>query len=179
MGMTMTSHEGTCKACGRFQGAVLTCPYCGWVADDAALRRRLRLVAVGLALCGLALLYAMARLRPSEQVAIGSIGPRMQYASVRVCGTVTRKPYVSRHSNGVDYVSLLINDGSGSLRAMARGPVAGAIVAGDRLPRKGEEVEVGGRLSVSADGARNLRILRPDALVCRPRPDRVTPREPG
>ena len=126
--MTMTSHEGTCKACGRFQGAALPCPYCGWVADDAALRRRLRLVAVGLALCGLALLYTMARLRPSEQVAIGSIGPRMQYASVRVCGTVTRKPYVSGHSNGVDYVSLLINDGSGSLRAMARGPVAGAIV---------------------------------------------------
>lgn len=177
--MTMASHDGNCKACGRFQGAVLTCPYCGWVADDAVPRRRLRLVAAALAVCGLTLLYIMAWVGSPEQVSIGSIGPRMQYASVRVCGKVTRKPYISGQSNGVDYVSLLINDGSGSLRAMARGPVACAIVAGDRLPRKGETVEVGGRLSVSADGARNLRILRPDALVCRPRPEGVSPGESG
>jgi hypothetical protein len=97
-------------------------------------------------------------------VKAGDIGVSMNYALVRVAGLVRRDPYVSRRGGAVDYCSFLVDDGSGSLRVAARGDVAAALVAGGRLPVRGDRVVVDGKVQVRADGTHRLWLQTPEQL---------------
>jgi len=155
---SLSSSTAVCPSCERFIGPVGMCPYCG---SDSARPRSLKILqtaAVVLAGVGLLFLYVMARYREVPLVQIGDITPLMNYATVRVAGTVDRKPYVSKRKGKVDYVSFLVDDGTGALRVSADREVARMLVARDLLPQRGQRVDVTGRLSVTADGRQKLRI---------------------
>jgi len=154
--------QGVCRACDRYIGAVNVCPYC----DERVVRplplRVLRFAALALAIGGLVILYAAARIRDRPTVRVDSLTPLMNYAPVNVQGTVDRNPYVGRDENGeVDYASFRVHDGSGWIRVATYGGAARALVDSEVFPSKGDEVNVTGKLQFSQEGEPKLRLADP------------------
>jgi len=140
-----------CPSCERFIGPVATCPYCDADANDNVLLLRLRYAAVLLGTIGLFFLYLMVAHRGTPLVRIGSITPMMNFARVRVAGTVTGKPYIKPQNGQAGYVSFVVNDGTGNLRVKAYKDVAQALCDQELVPRPGTIIEVEGQLRVDAD----------------------------
>jgi len=141
-----------CPSCERFIGPARSCRYCGEPGRPDPVLRFLRLGAVLLATLGLFFLLLMARTRAPAAVSIGDISPLMSFATVCVSGRVARTPYVSSDTGGVDYISFLVDDGTGSLRVAARGRVADSLARADRIPRRDSRVEVTGILRTESGG---------------------------
>ena len=148
-----------CPSCERFIGPADVCPYCGANSAKPPLLRLLRYAALALALIGLFFLYLMARHRNMPVVKAGEISPMMNFATVRVVGKLARKPYTAYEDGQVDYLSFLVDDGSGKVRVQAYGDVARLLVASNLLPRVGTMVDVTGSIKVSAGKAPRLRLL--------------------
>lgn len=109
--------------------------------------RLLRGVAVCVALGGLFLLHLYAARSELPRVGIGDISPLMNFASVRIAGTLESDARKLR-SGSVLYV---INDGSGIL------PVFLNSISGVRLPRMGSRVVATGSLNVAAGNKIRMR----------------------
>lgn len=123
--------------------------------------RVLRIASVILALAGLALLYLYSVNRDISLVRIDSVTPTMNFAYVRISGEVTRDAYIFQ-SGGVVFN---VDDGSGEIAVMGGRAQAEALQEQNRLPRRGDRVEVAGSLSVSADQEVKLRMQSADQLV--------------
>jgi hypothetical protein len=128
--------------------------------------RILRPAALLLALLGLGCLYAMATVRDAPLVVIGGITPPMNYGTVRVAGVVERDAYIGRDGPAVDRVSFRVADGSGTLRVVAYGDVAQALVSRGLCPRKGEPIEATGSLRVADGNKISLHLRRAEDLAC-------------
>jgi hypothetical protein len=100
-------------------------------------------------------------------VRAGAITPMMNFAHVRVTGTVVKAAYVSRQNGVVDYCSFPVDDGSGWLRVAAYDEVARRLAETDGLPKAGVAVDVRGRLSVRADRRPKLCLQAVEHLECR------------
>lgn len=168
-----------CPSCERFIGPADACPYCGADSARRPLLRHLRHAALALAVAGLAGLLAVAARSEPPAVKIGEITPTMNFAYVRVTGSILSEPKVLRDGNNVDFISLTLGDGTGQLRLLADGPVALALSLSPGVPAKGTRIEAAGTLSVSSEGqprlrlqtSRHLRVVGPE------RP--ATPAKPG
>jgi hypothetical protein len=152
------SREAFCPSCERFIGPVDTCPYCD--ADSArspavALLRPASLIA---AFAGLAILHAVAVGKEIPTVRIGDVTPMMNFAYVRVCGTVTWAPRIFRDGSAVNGLSFLVNDGSGKIRITADGSVARELIQNSQVPKRGNRVEVAGPLRCSAGRETGIRL---------------------
>ena len=121
----------------------------------------LRVAAVVLALAGLGLLYAYSTHRDIPVVRVADIQPTMNFATVRVVGTVSRNAYVFDSGSMV----FNINDGSGEIAVMGGRAQAEALENAGRLPRKGDRVDVAGSLSVNADREVRLRLMSTEQLI--------------
>ena len=152
-----TPNSAMCPSCERFIGPADVCPYCDADSAKPLMIRRLRYAALALALIGLAFLYLAARRRETPLIRIGDITPMMSFAGVRVAGTVGNAAYVKRTGNAVEYLAFHINDGTGDLQVGASGDMARRLVEENRVPGKGDGVELTGTLSVSGDGKIRLR----------------------
>lgn len=121
----------------------------------------LRVASVVLALAGLVLLYLYSIHRDIPVVRVADIQPTMNFATVRISGTVTRDAYV------FDSGSMVFNvdDGSGEMIVMGGRAQAEALENAGRLPRRGDRAEVAGSLSVSAERAVRLRLQSADQLI--------------
>jgi len=124
----------------------------------------LRVAALVLAVAGLVFLYLVACRRELPLVRVGDVTPLMNFAYVRVAGTVERNAYVSRKEGRVDYLSFSVDDGSGQLRVRAYGDVARRLAEKGMAPRRGMSVDVAGNLSVSGDGRIGLRLQAMEQL---------------
>ncbi len=154
-----TTGDGAfCPSCERFIGPADECPYCGADSARSPVLRRLRTAALLLAVAGLALLLLMARHKELPLIKAGEITPMMNFASGRLIGTVVKNPYVGRSTNRVEYLSFLVDDGSGQLRVVADGRVALQMAEKQLIPGKGDSVEIAGTLNVAADGNVKLRV---------------------
>ena len=147
-----------CPSCERFIGPADVCPYCDADSAKPPIVRLLRLVALVLALAGLAFLYLAATSKELPMVRISEITPMMNFAQAQVAGSVQKSPYVGEKKGTVDYISFPINDGSGELRVVAYGAVAKSLKDKGLLPVKGNSVEVAGSLDVTADDQPRLRL---------------------
>ncbi|MBN1558472.1 MAG: hypothetical protein JW951_10050 [Lentisphaerae bacterium] len=153
-----------CPVCERYVGTAGRCPYCDEAVPRDPWLRGLRLAALGLGGVGLVFLYLSVRGGEIPRLRIGALVPPMDCARVRVAGTVMRRPYVARGNGAVEYLSFLVDDGSGALRVAARGRAAQALAAEARIPEKGARVDVSGSLRVSANGAARLYLDRAEDL---------------
>jgi hypothetical protein len=151
-----------CPSCERFIGPVGKCPYCDADARKMPMMVAVRIVAILLATVGLGLLYAAARHREPPVVQIESITPVMNFAHVRIVGSVSKRAYIGKDG---DYISFSVADDSGSLRVAAYRDVARKLIATRHLPNAGDQVEVRGSLSVAADSAPKLYLKLPGHLT--------------
>ena len=154
------NNAAVCPSCERFIGPAAVCPYCETDADKPPILRRLRLAAFLLAVVGLAFLYVMARQTESTMIRIGDVTPMMNFATVRIAGTVKNKPYVKRNGNESAYLTFYVADGTGDLQVSASREMAQQLVDEKRVPAKGARVEATGTLNVSGDGRVRLRATR-------------------
>jgi hypothetical protein len=147
-----------CPSCERFIGPLRHCPYCGESAAPAPALRALRLSAFLLAFLGLASLYVMVRQRELPRITIDSITPMMNYAYVRVVGTIPRDPYTVQRNGELDYCSFLVDDGTGVIRVQTQREAARRLAAQNALPRRGAVVDVAGALNLRAGEDPRLRL---------------------
>lgn len=164
--------DALCPACDRFIGPETACPYCATEARRAGTWRALRLGALGLAVIGLACLYAIGILPERSVTPIGEITPAMNFATVRVTGRVTRRPYLGRRDGRVDYLSFAVDDGTGTLRAAAYRAIARELQDGNRVPAQGDRVDVVGNLRISEGGRIMLYLQSAGQLLLVPARDR-------
>lgn len=155
-----------CGCCSRFIGPELTCPYCGADAERRAPLRLLRILAVALAVGGLAALALQARHTPLPLVRAADLRPGMAMANVRMSGTAATAPRTIDEHGRPDFVSFDLDDGSGRVTVAASRDVARAL-AGNvaALPRRGDRVEVSGRLSLTPDRQPRLYLDDPAHLL--------------
>jgi len=124
-------------------------------------------VALLLALGGLLLLHLMAVNREIPAVKVGAISPMMNFAYVRVKGTVERNAYVARRKGAPDYLSFYLDDGSGRLHVVAYGETAQDLVRLGPVPKRGAFADVSGSLRVAANGRVKLLLQAPQQLRIR------------
>ena len=153
-----------CPSCERFIGPADVCPYCDADSSRPPLLRFMRGLALALALAGVAAMLLLARSADIPTMRAGEITPTMNFAFVRVAGTVARQPYLARGRENVDYVSFLVDDGTGEIRVAANGRSAREMVARAMVPRKGDSVDLAGTVNVGPDGKVKLRLQSADQL---------------
>lgn len=161
-----------CPSCERYIGPVSVCPYCD---ADAAVPRAMKVIklsAIFLAFVGLTLLLVMARTRDVPVVRVSELTPLMNFGSVQLSGTVQRDAYVAREEGQVDYVSFLLDDGTGHVRVQVYGATAKELSDAGNIPRKGQKLVVVGSLNVSGEGRARLRLRTVDDLEVDQRPPR-------
>jgi len=161
--------DAACPSCGRFIGPADECPYCGTDSARPSFLKWLRWGAVGFSLVGVGALILAASRREIPRVGLGAIGPAMRYARVEVQGAVERDAYVGERDGHVDYVGFTVVDGTQSVRVVAYGEVAVALVQTRHVPKAHEAVTASGRVVVGRDGRLRLRLDAAEDLRLAPR----------
>ncbi len=156
--------EVICPSCGRFVGAHLVCPYCRTRVPKRMSVMLFKYGALAVAFLGLVLLYLAVRVVKIPVVKVKDITETMNFAYVRVVGTVERADVYER-----DTLYLTVDDGTGSISARSHGKVTEEIMRMDNPPRLGDRIDVGGTLNITED-KKVLLIQTPDRV-------KVTPRE--
>lgn len=148
--MTVSTHQtgATCPSCGRFVGPIEKCPYCG-----AAIKKRipigyLRIACLILAVLGVAILVFAASGTATPITKIGDIGATMNYAYVRLNGTVTRGPIYDADAQALRFY---VADDTGEIQAGAFRDVTQALLAAQKIPTVGDKITMEGTLRVRDD----------------------------
>lgn len=123
--------------------------------------RVLRMASLILAFAGLVLLYLYSTNRDIPVVRAGEVTPTMNFAYVRIRGEVTRDAYIFK-SGGLIFN---VNDGSGEIAVLGGRAQAERLKEEKRLPRRGDQVDVAGSLSVGADREVKLRMQSAEQLL--------------
>jgi DNA/RNA endonuclease YhcR with UshA esterase domain len=123
--------------------------------------RTLKGLVVVLAICGVAALIVASRETARPRVAISSIGPSMNFAYVRIGGTVPSYPTLSTADG---YLSFFIQDEGGQVRVAAYRTTVDALLARGGIPMPGDQVSLEGNIRVRDDDV-TLTLNVPDALT--------------
>jgi hypothetical protein len=149
------SARGTCPACGRYTGPALTCPYCEIELPDRTAFRLLRWTALLFASVGLLVLLLAAQRQPLPVTPVAQItGARTE--RIRVRGLAVTSPRIVSRDGIPRFISFDLDDGSGTITVAATREVARHLLAENRLPQKGDTIEVTG--NPGADRNRQLRL---------------------
>ena len=165
-----SSRGAFCPSCERFIGPAAVCPYCDADSAKSPVMAALRPASLILALAGLGALHVFAVGREIPAVRLGDVTPMMNFACVRVAGTVQRTTRVFGTKDAPDGLSFLVSDGSGDVRVTADRDIARAVTDGNLVPRKGDDVEVIGALRCSAGRELTLRVQTLEHIKIRRRP---------
>lgn len=138
-------------------------PVCGSQVKRPFRIQILRYASLVLAVAGLILLYLFSVNRDIPVVKIGNITPTMNFACVRIVGEVTSDAHIFR-SGGIVFN---MKDGSGEIVIMGGRVEAEFLEATGNLPRRGDQVDVAGSLSVSTDQDVKLRMQSAGQLLLR------------
>ena len=106
----------TCPSCGRDAGTSAICPHCG---TDLKRRVRIRafgIVAIVVAVIGVAVLLFFASRAPVPAVKIGDIASTSNYAYVRLAGVVSRGPNYNPDSQSITF---WVRDDTGEIMVSA------------------------------------------------------------
>lgn len=138
----------TCPSCGRFVGPMEKCPYCGAEIKKRLPLKYLRLACLVLAILGIAILVYAVSGAATRTTTIGNIGATMNYAYVRLEGTVTRGPSYNPDQQSLRFY---ISDPSGEIQAASLGEVTEQLIAQNKIPTIGDKITAEGTLRVRDD----------------------------
>ncbi len=168
----MPTRPGYCPSCERFIGPLDNCPFCDCPSERQAGLRLLRVLAVSLALGGLALLAFAVHARKPPLLAVASIQPSMNFAHVRIQGTAISPPRSGLARSGEPWYGFTLQDGTNRIRISAFGETAASLIARNDAAGlvTGNFVVAEGWLSVRAGQLPSLQIRNPDQLRSRVAP---------
>ncbi len=166
-----SSELAACPSCGRFVGPYESCPYCGAHVGGRLSMRVVKAVAIALATVGLIALWWAARHVEVPLLTAAETLGTMNMAYVRLQGAVVRSLSYDPES---DYLSFWLDDGTGEVMVSAYRDVTRALIAEERLPTLGDNVEVAGTLRIREDFVsltlnvpEHLALERPEPLPVR------------
>jgi DNA/RNA endonuclease YhcR with UshA esterase domain len=138
----------TCPSCGRDAGANEICPHCG-----ADLKRRLQIrtfgiLAIIVAVAGVALLLFFATRLPVPTVKISDITSTPNYAYAQINGMVSRGP---NYNPDAQSITFWVRDDSGEIMVSAFRDQTQELIAADRVPAPGDTIALQGTLRVRDD----------------------------
>lgn len=165
-----TGSESTCPSCGRFVGAQTVCPYCGARVHKRLSLRVARYGAVALALLGLIALWWAARHADVPEIHVQDVAHTMNWAYVRMSGTVIRYPTYDEQSG---YLKFRLYDGTGEIMVAAYRNESRALIADGKVPSVGDRVAVEGTLKVGQDWQSLIINVPANVVVERPSPTPV------
>ena len=150
----------TCPSCGRDAGTSEICPHCG-----ADLKRRVKvrafgIIAIVVAVAGVAVLLFFASRAPVPAVKIGDIESTSNYAYVQIKGGVSRGPNYNPDSQSITF---WVRDDTGEIMVSAFRDQTQALIAADRVPAPGDAITLQGTLRVR-EGTPSLTIASADAV---------------
>ena len=156
---TIVSDDQTyCPACGHFAGVYENCPRCGTYIPKRMAVKIFKYLSLVLSLVGLLCVYLWVINRQPEEVKVKDITETMNFAYVRMTGTVTRDTRIYYDDlKKPSYLTFSLHDGTGEIRVMAYRHNAEKMVRLDKLPRRGDQVVLLGQLRVKADS--NLAMM--------------------
>ncbi len=148
--MTVSTHQvgATCPSCGRFVGPLGKCPYCGADIKKRVPLRYLKLACLVLSILGVVILVFAASGAATPTTKIGNIGATMNYAYVRLEGTVTRGPLYDPDAQSLRFY---VADDTSEIQAGAFREVTQDLIAADKIPTVGDRVILEGTLRVRDD----------------------------
>ncbi len=159
--------ESLCPSCGRFVGAQTVCPYCGAQVYKRLSLRVARYGAVALAVLGLIALWWAARHARVPAIQVQDVAHTMNWAYVRMSGTVIRYPSYDEQSG---YLKFRLYDGTGEITVAAYRNESKALIAADKVPAVGDRVTVEGTLKVGQDWQSLIVNVPANMVVERPTP---------
>ena len=170
------TEETYCPACGHFSGVYEYCPRCGTYIPKRISIKFFKYFSLCLGIVGLLCLYLWVTNRELEKIRISEITETMNFAYVRIQGTVTREGRVyydeAKQPSGLNFS---LSDGSGEIRVVAYKHNAEKLIEKKLLPRKGDLVDVEGQLRVKADQNISLMIQAADQFTLRRVPPQKIP----
>jgi len=162
------NNETHCPSCGKFVGTYERCPYCGTEVTKRISLKVFKMGSLVVALFGVLFLYLAAVNRQIPELEFDKVSETMNFAFVRIDGVVGDMPkvYYSDINNKPNSMSFTLVKGDHMVRVMAYSAVAEKIIDADKLPIKGENVQVSGSLRVREGGdSLALYIQAPEHLV--------------
>lgn len=171
------SQGAVCPACERFIGPADSCPYCDADSGRSLWVRRLCRTIPVVAVALLAALHAAAVQRPLPVVRVAAIQPTMNFGSVRVEGVIAREPRWIGNASRRE-LSLRVDDGTGELRAILDEYASLALLREERVPKKGQRLDLEGTLQCRAADAPLLRVHSPRQVRARPDSPGTKPETP-
>jgi DNA/RNA endonuclease YhcR with UshA esterase domain len=150
----------TCPSCGRDAGTHEICPHCG-----ADLKRRVKvrtfgIMAIVVAVAGVAILLFFASRAPVPAVKVADISSTSNYAYVQLAGVVSRGPNYNPDSQSITF---WMRDDTGEIMVSAFRDQTQELIAADRVPAPGDAIALHGTLRVR-DGAPALTIDSAEAV---------------
>ena len=150
----------TCPSCGRDAGTSEICPHCG-----ADLKRRVKvrvfgIIAIVVAVAGVAVLLFFAARAPVPVVKVGDIVSTSNYAYVQLDGVVSRGPNYNPDSQSITF---WVRDDTGEIMVSAFRDQTQGLLAADRVPAPGDAITLQGTLRVR-DGTPSLTIDSADSV---------------
>ena len=150
----------TCPSCGRDAGANEICPHCGADLKHRLKIRTFGILAIVVAVAGVALLLFFATRLPVPAVKISDITSTSNYAYVQLNGVVTRGP---NYNPDAQSITFWVRDDSGEIMVSAFRDQTQELIAADRVPAPGDAIALQGTLRVR-DETPSLTIDSADAV---------------
>ena len=113
--------NGYCPSCERFIGTHEVCPYCETDSARQISGNLVRMVSLCLTLLALVGIHFAAKQNNPPLVKVASIEKKMSFGWIEVRGRLVKKPEVIYRGDKVEYISLLIDDGSGKIKMISSG----------------------------------------------------------
>ncbi len=137
--------ETVCPNCGRYVGAYEKCPYCGAPIPKRMSIKIFRYGSLILSIIGLFILFLIAREKEIPLIKVEDISPTMNFAYVRIKGTVIRYP---KFDTKLKSLSLSVNDGTGDIFVKAYRVVGDKLYKAGKIPSIGDIIDVQGTLRI-------------------------------
>lgn len=129
-------------------GPQAQCPYCGASISQRISLRVLRYGAWLTALIGLGLLWVAARGADPPTVSVGEVSSSMNWAYVRIHGTVTQS---ASYDDQTGYLRFWIGDGTGEMPVVLYRNESDVLIARGDIPSVGDSVTAAGTLRIQGD----------------------------
>jgi DNA/RNA endonuclease YhcR with UshA esterase domain len=150
----------TCPSCGRDAGTNEICPHCGADLKHRVKIRTFGIIAIVVAVVGVAILLFFASRAPVPAVKVSDITSTSNYAYVQLNGVVSRGPNYNPDSQSITF---WVRDDTGEIMISAFRDQTQELIAADRVPAPGDTIALQGTLRVR-DGSPSLTIDAADAV---------------
>ena len=145
-----------CPNCGQFMGPVNMCPYCRTKVKDRISIKTMKSVSLLISVFGIALLLVWANLKDDNEMNIGDITKKQNYAYLEIEGRVvedSRYDFIISDTGEIlpNSISFKIDDGTGLLDVRTYQEVTKELIREKKIPVNGDWVKVVGNVNFRGD----------------------------